>query len=206
MFDQSTCSGRSAGVWVAVVASLVLAAGAEAQGLPELPYIIPNDCQLECCRLGDWHTTFAPLPVAKGPIDTQRVAVIPPRTAFHVDSTVIVVRQAGVAVVTKPVRMQQYSRDSTMLMPGDTVYLLNYEGNDSFRAVVHGKIQYVDGFWGAGGPGMGKPADTPSYGKVLREEVTEWWVRVARPAKYVGWANMTQVQSVAGPDACSEGD
>lgn len=194
------------GTLLAAAASLVLVASARAQGLPGLPYIIPNDCQLECCRLGDWHTSFAPLPIAKGPIDTQRVAVIPPRTTFHVDSTLIVVREFGVAVVTKPVRMQPYGSDSTMLMPGDTVYLINYEGEDSFRAVVHGKIQYVDGFWGAGGPGMLKPADTPSYGHVLHEEVTEWWVHVARPAAYVGWANMTQVQSVGGPDACSEGD
>ena len=42
----------------------------QAQGLPALPYIINGACQLECCRLGGWSTSFSRLPLYAVPVVT----------------------------------------------------------------------------------------------------------------------------------------
>ncbi len=71
---------------------------------------------------------------------------------------------------------------------------------------VNAKGNTVHAFWGTAAPGMLRPRNTPSYGRVLRNLETEWWVRVRVPNRSVGWVNMTQVGSVRGPDACSQGN
>ena len=93
-----------------------------------------------------------------------------------------------------------------MLVPGDTVYLMRYEGEDWFTAIVRARIETIYAFWGPGEPGMMRPDDTPSFGRVLRNLDTEWWVHVRLEDARVGWINMTHVQSVRGPDACSQDD
>ena len=174
-----------------------------AQGLPSLPHTIEGACQLECCRLGSWTTTFAPLAVHPAPGDrTASRDSIPARTTFTADSTVVVVRQFGIAVADEPVP-QRY-RDSPALAAGDTVYLVRYEGEDWFRAIVRGQTQQVHAFW-VGPPGMRRPRSTRTYGHVVQELQTEWWVQVRLPDGRSGWINMTQVSSVRGPDACSQG-
>ena len=119
----------------------------------------------------------------------------------------MVVRQLGVAVVDKLVRKRPYwVRDSSTLAPGDTVYLVKYDGEDWFTSIIHNRVDTVHAFWGTAAPGMLRPRNTPSYGRVLRTLETEWWVRVRLPNRSVGWVNMTQVGSVRGPDACSQGN
>jgi len=192
----------------AVLLTTLLASRLQGQGLPSLPRIIPNTCQLECCRLGEWSTSFSPLPVHTQPGDSSPpFAAIPVRTSFVADSTVVVVRRFGVAVVDRLVRKRLYFvDDSSTLTPGDTVYLVNYDGEDWFTSIVHNRVDTVHAFWGRGGPGMLRPRSTPSYGRVLQDLETEWWVRVRLPNGSAGWINMTQVGSVSGPDACSQGN
>ena len=187
---------------------VVLASGLKGQGLPSLPHIIPNACQLECCRLGEWTTTFSTLAIHVQPGDlSPPLSTIPVRTSFVADSSVVVVRQLGVAVVDKLVRKRPYwVRDSSTLAPGDTVYLVRYDGEDWFTSIIHNRVDTVHAFWGTAAPGMLRPRNTPSYGRVLRTLETEWWVRVRLPNRSVGWVNMTQVGSVSGPDACSQGN
>jgi hypothetical protein len=122
------------------------------------------------------------------------------------DSSVVVVRRFGVAVADKPVPAPRYApiADSTTLMPGDTVYLIRYAGGDWFAAMVHGHATRIHAFWGSAEPGMLRPLNTPSYGRVLQDLDTEWWVHVRLAPAVAGWINMTDVQSVAGPDACSQ--
>jgi hypothetical protein len=186
----------------------LLVSGVQAQGLPSLPHIIPNACQLECCRLGEWSTTFSPLAVYAQPGDrSQPFATIAVRTSFAAESSVVVVRQFGIAVVDKLVRKRPYwVNDSSELAPGDTVYLVNYDGEDWFTSIIHNRADTVYAFWGVGAPGMLRPRSTPSYGRVLQSLETEWWVRVRLPNRSAGWINMTQVGSVRGPDACSQGN
>src|SRR5256885_14354505 len=62
---------------------VVLASGLKGQGLPSLPHIIPNACQLECCRLGEWTTTFSTLAIHAQPGDlSPPLSTIPVRTSF----------------------------------------------------------------------------------------------------------------------------
>jgi len=180
----------------------------QAQGLPPLPHIIPHACQLECCRLGEWSTSFSPLTVYAQPGDASPpTATIPVRTSFVAVSSVVVVRQFGLAVVDKPVRKRpSYIKDSSTLAPGDTVYLVKYDGEDWFTSFLHNRVDTVYAFWGLTTPGMIRPRNTPSYGRVLRSLVTEWWVRVRLTNRSTGWINMTRVGSVRGPDACSGGN
>jgi hypothetical protein len=186
---------------------VLLVSGLRGQGLPSLPHVIPNACQLECCRLGEWSTTFSPLVVHAQPGDSSPLATIAVRTSFVADSSVMIVRQLGVAVVDKLVRKRpHWVNDSTTLAPGDTVYLVKYDGGDWFTSIVHNRADTVHAFWGTAAPGMLRPRNTPSYGRVLRKLETEWWVRVRLPTRSVGWVNMTQVGSVRGPGACSQGN
>jgi len=97
----------------------------------------------------------------------------------------------------------QRSKESPPLAPGDTVYLVRYEGEDWFTAIVGGKQRKVYAFW-SGRPGMGRSPATRTYGHVVADLDTEWWVHVRSPGAHVGWINMTHVSSVHGPDACSE--
>jgi hypothetical protein len=109
----------------------------QAQALPPVPYVIANVCQLECCRLGQWSTSFDALAVYRAPGDQgARTTTIPKRTSFVADSSVVVVRRFGVAVADKPVPVPRNApiEDSTTLVPGDTVYLMRYEGGDWFAA------------------------------------------------------------------------
>jgi len=122
------------------------------------------------------------------------------RSTFTADSTVMVVRQFGIAVADEPVP-QRY-RDSPAVAAGDTVYLMLYNGEDWFTASVRGQQQQLYAFW-AGRPGMSRPANTRTYGHVTQQLRIEWWVHVHLSNGRVGWINMTAVSSVRGPDACS---
>ena len=186
--------------------TMLLVRGLGGQGLPPLPHIIPKACQLECCRLGEWSTSFSPLTVYSQPGDSSTpIATIPVRTSFVAESSVVVVQQFGITVVDRPVRKRNHVNDSSTLAPGDTVYLLKYDGDDSFTAVVHSRVDTVEAFWGSAAPGMLRPRSTPSYGRVLQNLKTEWWVRARLANRSAGWINMTRVGSVHGPDACSQG-
>ena len=173
-----------------------------AQGVPPLPYLIPNACQRECCRLGEWSTSFSPVLVhtKAGALGTPS-DTIPVRSSFTADSTAILVRHFGIAVVDTPVPRRY--RESPALAPGDTVYLLRYEGEDWFTALVRGQRQRVYAFW-AGRPGMSRPATERTFGRVIQDLDTEWWVHVRLRQGRTGWIDMTRVSSVHGPDACSE--
>ncbi len=186
----------------------LVASEVEGQGLPSLPHIIPNACQLECCRLGEWSTAFSPLAVYAQPGDpSPPLATIPVRTSFVANSSVVVVRRFGIAVVDKLARKRPYFlNDSSTLAPGDTVYLMKYNGEDWFTSIIHNRVDTVHAFWGPGGPGMLRAQGTPSYGRVLQNLETEWWVRVRLTNGSAGWINMTRVGSVRGPDACSQGN
>jgi len=191
--------------FILLAAFFAASSAARAQGLPALPHIVPHVCPLECCRLGDWTTSFSPLVIYAEPgVKDRIVDTIPQRTAFDAESSVVVIRQYGVAVVDKPIDPTLGLNDIPLPQPGDTVYLARYEGEDFFLAYLHGKETEVPAFWGRGGPGMGRPKGTPSYGRVLRDQIEEWWVLVRRVGATPGWANMTGVGSVHGMDACGE--
>ena len=201
--DRLGLRGLSFGVLSLLLAPVPgMAQQPQAHVLPSLPHIIPGACQLECCRLGQWSTSFSRVAIYRNPGDQDPSPdTIPVRTSFTADSTVVVVRQFGIAVTDEPVP-QRYN-DSPALARGDTVYLLRYEGDDRFAAIVGGQRRPVDAFW-AGRPGMSRPATWRTYGHVVQDLSTEWWVRIRLGVGPAGWINMTHVSSVRGPDACSQ--
>ncbi len=172
------------------------------QGLPRLPVLIPNMCPLEYCCLGDWSTTSTAVSAYSTPASRNGpVAKIPARTAFNVDSTAEVALRFGVVIVDKPVRTNASSvDDSTMLAPGDTVFLMAYDLEDTFHAFFRGKPLTVEAFW-VGPPGMLRPKNTPQFGRVIRDLKSEWWVHTRRPTGVSGWINAT-TSSVRVSDAC----
>jgi hypothetical protein len=178
-----------------------------AQGLPALPYVMGGDCPLECCRLGQW-TTFAEIPVHAKPGDTRsRAGRIAANATFVADSSLVLVRQFGLAVVDRPVRaLPGAVSDSTMLEAGDTVYLIHYQGEDFFNAMVNGARRDIQAFW-KDGPGMLRPTNTESFCRALRGPSEEWWVRVrfGPDSGSVGWIDMSRNQAVSGPDGCGDG-
>jgi len=177
------------------------AAAAHAQGVRQLPVVFPGMCPREYCCLGEWSTRSASVQVFGQPGDRDRpVAVVPERTDFKVDSSVEVAVRLGIAVVDRAVKAYASSvYDSTMLAPGDTVYLMLYDGEDVFHAVYRGQPLAVEAFW-AGPPGMLRPDDTPTYGRVIQDLRSEWWVRVRLSSGIVGWIQPTE--TLQGLDAC----
>lgn len=194
---------RYSGLVLLVIGLFAGSSPTRGQSLPPLPLVVPHACLREYCCLGDW-TTSASLPVRAAPGSRDLVDSISARSSFSAESTAVVVRRYGVAVVDTLIPANHGVGDDPAPQPGDTVYLARYEGEDIFLAYLHGRRIEVEAFWGRGGPGMGRPKGTPSYGHVLRDREEEWWVRVSRAGGRDGWINMTSATSVSGVEDCAD--
>ena len=113
------------------------------------------------------------------------------RDSAHADSGFVLVHPIGLAVILGPV--SPLDEDSVSLQRGDTVELLDYEGEGYQHVRWHGRILTVSTErWDSTGR---------SDARVVREAGEAWWVHVTPRTGRPGWVLMTKVD-VLGYDGC----
>ena len=150
-------------------------AGDPAQATPPAPFLDFGACPFEECVYRNW--------VAKDLVTlrTERRADAP--IAYKIRKGERVRAMTGVVVTTKPgtVRFQRtvdinHGSGTLHLKPGQTLYLLTYQGEGFTKAWFEGKlytsVDYSAFSWGT--------AQKPQ---------SVWWVKVRNAAGQVGWTD-----------------
>ena len=165
---------------------------------PVAPVRVEGACPFEGCTYGTW-TTTAPTTVYAAALDTTSAAfTVPAGTALEAPGGFVLVTRVGVSVATRPTDLFLTFGETTRLAAGDTVRILDYEGEGSFRVWRGGRIGFSDAGVGVGAPPGGDP-DTP-YRQVAAPR-QQWWARVAAPGGRAGWLWMDRTPNLTGDDA-----
>ena len=147
------------------------------QSAIELPVTLEDECPMEYCGVGEWATTFDSLVVFEShDLTSPRAFVIPARSTFEADSTIVIVSQLGMVLVDED-HAGRFPRPGRSYVAGDTIHLIQYQGEDFWLANHRGETIQLEGFW-SGTQGMVKPVGTRFFGGQVQETRDQWWVRV----------------------------
>lgn len=178
--------------------TLVLRAVDRLAERPTAPLRIEGACPFECCAYGTW-TTTAPTLLYAQPGDTTAAPGVTVETGTELDVA------TGHVLITRlePLAL----RDSALLFldhetvvtatPGDSVVLLDYVGEGTYRVWYDGGVYQADG-----------AAVLPPSGEATATHIDpgaadrQWWARAVTPDGQGGWLWMDRTPSVEGADAC----
>lgn len=163
---------------------------------PAAPIRVEGACPFEGCVYGPWTTSAATTVYAASGDTTSAAFTVPAGTALEAAGGFVLVTRLGAAVAARPTSFYVGFEDERPVAEGDTLWILDYEGEGSFR-VWHGGTL---GFSGAGAETAAPGEDGPALRRVAEPE-TQWWARVAAPDGRAGWLWMDRTPSVAGADA-----
>ena len=172
----------------AVLVSCFVISSAYTQNLrPPIPFFDYGACPFECCTYRRWSVE------ADTVLFKQRSAKS--GVAFRVKKGEHVAGLTGVVITLKPGQAVAKSTSTTTtsarnirLRPGDTLYLLTYEGEDVFKIWYRGKIFEANTYM--------NQKDI----KLLDRPQAVWWVKVKNSRGQVGWTK--QNQNFGDIDAC----
>src|SRR5512143_185034 len=155
-------------------------------------YVAHGACPFECCQYGDWlfqtSVTIRRTPNSR----SDSVGMVLAGDSAHADSGLVVVHPIGFALIIGPV-YQPPEQDSVAFQPGDTVELLDYEGEGYEHVRWRGRVLSVSTErWDSTGR---------SGARVIRMPGEAWWVHVTPRTAHPGWVLMTNVR-VLGYDRC----
>ena len=160
-------------------------------------------CPFECCVYRDW-LAEAPVIVRTRPDSTAAVATtIPAGARFEADSGFVRITSAQLVVVTDSVPTWRVTGRSGMgeqdtLLPGDTLLVLDYQGEGHFF-VTDGSVVYSgEQFWEE--PEDWKP-DGNARGRAFGSRDSEWWALVRAPDGTRGWID-AYASRLGNVDAC----
>ena len=184
---------RATLVAVAVVLGLqLISAGQPPSALPPLPYEDDGACPFEGCSYREWVAT-APVTIR-----TERRDGAP--VAFRVRAGQRVTALTGVVVTRRAGRVRFH--EAAMLAslsgpiqvaPGDTVYLLTYQGEGFSKAWFKGRVYTdVDITDYIGGGCAATKSAAACAGRLIEPWQADWWVRVRNQAGREGWTRETQ--------------
>lgn len=163
---------------------------------PTAPVRIEGACPFEGCTYGTW-TTSAETTLYARPADTTSARLtVPAETALTATSGFVLITRLGEAVATRPTEIYVSYEDARPVAAGDTLLVLDPEGEGSYRVWHAGTVGFsgVDAsMGGAGGP-------EPTY-RLAVEPAQQWWARVTTPDGRAGWLWMDRTPPVAGADA-----
>jgi hypothetical protein len=148
------------------------------------PYIAMPSCPGETCSYGPRLACDSVL-VFKRPGDSLPSGFLSPGDTFEVASGATVVQVPEVVVVTRPVTPSPYEDDPISLLPGDTVYVLDYLSEGIFNFWYDGRIRTRFSFWPSTYIDFGPDFDY--RGKVVQEAVSSYWVQAPTSASENAW-------------------
>ena len=157
-------------------------------------FVVHGVCPFECCQYGQWRLATAVTLRARPEQGADSVGTVVAGRRVRADSGVVVLSPVGLAVVMGPSVRRTYD-DSTPFSVGDTIEVLNYEGEGFSKVRWHGQELSV------------RTASWDSIGsngvRLIRPPVSSWWVHMTDSATVArGWVLMTNVRA-DGADACS---
>lgn len=161
---------------------------------PVAPYVVHGACPFECCRYGKWKVLGGAVLRAAQSAQAPVVGHVASGTEVRADSGNVVVDTIGVVAVSGAMSDIESGRT---FAKGDTVLLLDYQGEGYRGAWLRGHMISVAEFWSATGA---------NGAKLVRAPHTAWWTHFSIPQKgdtLRGWVNMTTDSvRVSGSDAC----
>ncbi len=161
-----------------------------ADAKPPVPYVDIGACPFEGCVYREWVANSAVL-VRK---ERSKTALL----AYTVKKGERVKALNGMVVTTKPGRVLfreaiNLASDSGVLHiePGETLFLLTYQGEGSTKAWFQGKI--YDHVLGETAFFDSRCERDPSrcVGRIVERPVSEWWVQIRNGRGQTGWTNET---------------
>jgi hypothetical protein len=169
-----------------------------AQAAPAEPYVVRGACPFECCQYGRW-VTRVPVPVysherASGrPLFRLRAG----DTVEAITGNVHMVR-VGRVVVDRSLPGNWVEDDSLPApAPGDTVYVLNYQGEGYRQYWYRGRTGSGPEFWEP----ESRHDSLPPPARLIQKPISRWWVQVKVANGQEGWLRMPEA-GFDGYDAC----
>jgi hypothetical protein len=164
-----------------------------------LPYVAHRVCPFECCVYRRWRA-LSRLRVYAGERDTAQVAfTIAPGDSFEALTGDVYVLRPGTASVLDA-HVLRLGGVRIALARGDSIPLLDYEGEGGYRAWVRGHATAVgeDDF-----ALSDRAPERLQWLRFVRGPETEWWVRIRTEDGQDGWLRMDDDQDVENADACA---
>ena len=156
-------------------------------------YVVHGACPFECCQYGQWRLRNSVTLRASPTQGSPGVGLLAAGAAVRADSGIVVLHPTGLAVVIGP-STQPVEGDSTPFAVGDTVEVLNYQGEGFSKVRWRGRELSVStaGWDTVGSNGI----------RVVRRPRQSWWVHMTDSATASrGWVLMDHV-GADGADAC----
>ena len=161
---------------------------------PAAPVRVDGACPFEGCAYGTW-TTTAETTVYASPSAAAESFTVPAETVLNADTGFVLLTALGVAVAERDTEMYLSFEDTIPLAAGDTLLVMEPEGEGSSRAWSGGRVGFtgVDRF-------AAPPGETPPLRQVSESEY-EWWAHVTMDDGREGWLWMDETPTVEGADA-----
>lgn len=157
---------------------------------PPMPFVVDHACPGEGCSLGHW--------LACRDLTLRRAPRMNSEIVFHVHrgqkllatAARVIVEQPGIVVFTDTFRVGKSegpltTRNSTLMTPRDTAFLVDYIGEGQWHWWRNGQIDEADLPW------SDPASDRPKHGAMtlVREPSSRWWVHATVGAK-LGWVSI----------------
>lgn len=164
-------------------------------------------CPFECCGYRTWSEPVD-LALFSDPQEGQPVDTIPAGERFEAVTGTVFVTGLVLAIPTDTLGQYGDPRPEAPLpvewrptwVPGDTLVVLDYEGEGVFNVWQDGEVAQVSQFWDSPEVDLGPG---PPRGRSIGEYETEWWVRARRADGTVGWFLQPRNATPKGADLCS---
>lgn len=163
---------------------------------PAAPVRIDGACPFEGCVYGTWTTSDETTIYAASGDTTSAAFTVPAGTALEASDGFVLVTRLGEAVAARSTSIYIGPEAERPVAAGDTLWVLDYEGEGSFRVWHNGTLA----FSGAGADAAAPGEDGPALRRVTEPE-TQWWARVTAPGGRSGWLWMDRTPDVTGADA-----
>jgi len=163
------------------------APGAEEQpsSSPPIPFEDAGACPIEACVYGDWKANDNVDVHAERRDDAPVVFKVKSGESVKAVTGVVVITQPGRAVFDKRQRLST-SSGSIDLAPGQTLFLLTYQGEGFTKAWFNGKV-YTDVDTASFMNAMCTSKPEQCTGKVVEKPQRVWWIQIRNAEGQVGW-------------------
>lgn len=155
---------------------------------------VEGACPFEGCTYGTWTTSAETTVFVRADAGSEAFTV-PAETALEADRGFVLLTRLGVSVAERATEVYLDYRHTTPVAVGDTLLVMDSEGEGSFRVWHDGQIAFtgVDGYYAP-------PGETAPLREVSAPEA-QWWAHVTLSDGREGWLWMDQTPPVIGADA-----